>query len=543
MDTANLVEKTYTLTEVDNETEGSNALPAITSKITLRGGQGLNVTTTVERAEGAPEFRLLYIAEGGELALDGVTLQNGVFGASSSSEAINRGGNVRNDGMLTVDSASVIRSGRAVEGGGLYNGGEATLRNSSVSNNTTGSGRGGGIFNAGTLTLEGTSLTENFESEGAGFYNTGTLTMQGGRVESNTSPGTASAFVNAASGVAELRDVEVRDNGDDGGTANNFGELTLIEVVYQGNSDGISNFEEGTLTLVGSTVSGTGRNYGPGLSNEGTLRVESSTVSENALGGVVNSGTAEIISSTIRGSGDRDNDESADGVVNAEGGTLTLSESTVVGTNGNGVVNSGAAEITTSTIKDNGPFKDGVINNEGGTLILTRSLIDGNGSFGVVNGGAMTFTNNTVLNNYTGGVSNLETGTLDVAFSTIFGYGSGFITSIVNGAEQDAVTVFGTILDTETGFDCSSDALTSRGYNYFVNDKPCSFNQESDIVSESNPRNRVQDNGGPTLTAALKENSAAIDYIPADVCDVETDQRGVSRPQGEACDVGAFELE
>jgi hypothetical protein len=47
-------------------------------------------------------------------------------------------------------------------------------------------------------------------------------------------------------------------------------------------------------------------------------------------------------------------------------------------------------------------------------------------------------------------------------------------------------------------------------------------------------------NGGPTQTMALGAGSAAIDQVPAGEC-LPTDQRGVPRPQGAACDIGAFE--
>lgn len=52
----------------------------------------------------------------------------------------------------------------------------------------------------------------------------------------------------------------------------------------------------------------------------------------------------------------------------------------------------------------------------------------------------------------------------------------------------------------------------------------------------------LQDNGGPTETMALLPGSPALDVVPASgtVCP-SSDQRGVSRPQGAACDVGAYE--
>jgi len=51
----------------------------------------------------------------------------------------------------------------------------------------------------------------------------------------------------------------------------------------------------------------------------------------------------------------------------------------------------------------------------------------------------------------------------------------------------------------------------------------------------------LQDNGGPTWTHALLPGSSAIDAIPPANCPVDTDQRGVTRPQGNNCDIGAYE--
>ena len=64
----------------------------------------------------------------------------------------------------------------------------------------------------------------------------------------------------------------------------------------------------------------------------------------------------------------------------------------------------------------------------------------------------------------------------------------------------------------------------------------------------------LQDNGGPTPTHALLPGSPAIGAIPTADCTWDddgdpltsegpllTDQRGIARPQGSACDIGAFE--
>jgi len=51
----------------------------------------------------------------------------------------------------------------------------------------------------------------------------------------------------------------------------------------------------------------------------------------------------------------------------------------------------------------------------------------------------------------------------------------------------------------------------------------------------------LADNGDPTLTHALVPGSPAIDAAPNDAECPSEDQRGVSRPQGAQCDIGAFE--
>jgi hypothetical protein len=52
----------------------------------------------------------------------------------------------------------------------------------------------------------------------------------------------------------------------------------------------------------------------------------------------------------------------------------------------------------------------------------------------------------------------------------------------------------------------------------------------------------LADNGGPTQTMRLQPGSAAIDQVPASGAGCPaTDQRGVARPSGTACDIGAYE--
>ena len=85
-----------------------------------------------------------------------------------------------------------------------------------------------------------------------------------------------------------------------------------------------------------------------------------------------------------------------------------------------------------------------------------------------------------------------------------------------------------------------SGTITDGGHNI------CS--DASALFSRGSSRNNLDpllaplaDNGGLTPTMALLPSSPAIDAGDESACP-PTDQRGVTRPQGLACDIGAFEL-
>jgi hypothetical protein len=103
------------------------------------------------------------------------------------------------------------------------------------------------------------------------------------------------------------------------------------------------------------------------------------------------------------------------------------------------------------------------------------------------------------------------------------------------------------------------------GYN-ISDDDSCGFLAANNSLSSTDPLldpnglpaangspSGLQDNGGPTMTIALMEESSAIDAIPTGLngcaTDIIEDQRGVMRPQNgdsdgtSGCDIGAFEKE
>ena len=127
----------YPLTVVDNNTDGANGLPSITTPITINGNQ------SAIRRQGSEEFRIIYVASTGNLTLKQLSVENGLV---TGRWPQNTGGGIFNRGELTLKD-STISGNTADSGGGIYNDiSTATFTNSTISGNTA--DLGGGIYNS-----------------------------------------------------------------------------------------------------------------------------------------------------------------------------------------------------------------------------------------------------------------------------------------------------------------------------------------------------------------------------------------------------------
>lgn len=201
-------------------------------------------------------------------------------------------------------------------------------------------------------------------------------------------------------------------------------------------------------------------------------------------------------------------------------GTLTLMNSTVTGNSapgseGGGILSYGALTLTDSTVSGNSAGAGGGIRNYNGALTLTNSTVSGN--------------------------------------SAPSGSGGGIYLGLYDGLPEGILTVKSTLLaNNGAGGNCFlGGTTTSLGYN-LSDDNTCksAFTQPTDMNNKPtglDPKG-LQNNGGPTPTIALLAGSPAVDAIPVAICTdasahpVTTDQRGIARPQGPACDIGSFEL-
>ena len=121
-----------------------------------------------------------------------------------------------------------------------------------------------------------------------------------------------------------------------------------------------------------------------------------------------------------------------------------------------------------------------------------------------------------------------------------------------SAAAGDALTSFASVVALPLGGEtnCSVDPATvdSQGNNY-SDDGTCEFIGTGDRQSAGDPGlSALGANGGFAPTQVPQPGSPLIDAVPLDACQagsaagITTDERDVTRPQGDGCDIGAVEV-
>lgn len=185
---------------------------------------------------------------------------------------------------------------------------------------------------------------------------------------------------------------------------------------------------------------------------------------------------------------------------------------------GGGVYVLGDLTVTNSTIAGNSVENPGL--NMGGGIQAALDPADVDGSKAVLLNS--TITGNSVAAGGVGGgftIQNPTPGVVTVLTAT---------NTIVAGNTANGATDCGTV-------------ATVTSANNIRGDTSCMFTDAGSKQNTNPLLGPLADNGGQTDTMALPPNSPAIDAGTNVGCP-PTDQRGIPRPQGTSCDVGAFEL-
>jgi hypothetical protein len=293
----------------------------------------------------------------------------------------------------------------------------------------------------------------------------------------------------------------------------------------------------GTETIVGPaagvTVSGGGSTQVLNLASNTSASITGLTISDGNVsgngGGINNSGTLDLIDSTIAGS-------TASGV-------------------GGGMFNNGSGNATLincsiSGNTNNSNYGGGGIYNDG-TIALTASTITGN--YSVANGGGIyinygpaTLTNCTISGNSaagSGGGLQFYSGMVTINSCTVTGNSSGSYGGGFYAETNSTATLTNTIVAGNSATDGDDDIHGNASGTYNLigtgGSGGLSNGVDGNLVGVSNPDlGPLDDYGGPTETIPLLPGSPAINAGTSSGAPVE-DQRGLGRYG--SVDIGSFE--
>jgi predicted outer membrane repeat protein len=387
------------------------------------------------------------------------------------------------------------------------------------------------VINSGvTLTLNNITITKGYSNDNGGaVVNNGTLNVNN----------------------SKFLDNHTSTNGGSGGAIISVGPLNITnsEFAYNTAANGgalYPRFAGAVTTITGSQfhhneTTSTSDGWGGAILVWDGARVKL-TNSDLYLNKAKNGGAIHNMFSNsnieLQATKVRDNTATRDGGgIYADDTFITLNDVTISGnkaSGGGGLVNSRTnASITNTTFSLNQATDGGAIFSYAGSGTLANVTFSGNTAQD--EGGALLVnkTSFTIFHVTFSGNSAVEGG-------AIHHYGiSGANVTLKNSIVANSVS----------GGNCfnepaSAANLDSDGFNLST-DTTCTqfFNQSGDKNNQAALLNLLANNGGPTQTHLPSSNpkSPAIDNGTTAGCN-NRDQRGIQRPQGSSCDMGAVEV-
>ncbi len=239
------------------------------------------------------------------------------------------------------------------------------------------------------------------------------------------------------------------------------------------------------------------------------------------------------------------------GGLDYEGDSLTITHSTIANNLSGGFggaiwAGGSTTSIVNSTLSGNTAVAAGALLGGSGELTLTYSTVVQNG-FGEGSAPSCADDEGEVpaSTGHSGGQTSqqLTPGDAQLVLSA----------EATGAAAGDSLTSFGSVVALPLGGEtnCSVDpaSVDSQGYNY-SDDGTCEFIGTGDRQSAGDPGlSALGANGGFAPTQVPQPGSPLLDGVPLEACQagsaagITTDERDVTRPQGDGCDIGAVEVE
>lgn len=401
-------------------------------------------------------------------------------------------------GSVTIDGGGTIQlSGGNTVRVFFVNGGSLTLRNITVRNAWAGNAGGAIRVDVGQLVASDTTIQDSASTdEGAGIYSDfGGITLENVTVKGNHA-GTSGGGIYARGSFVFLTNVTISDNSSD--------------------------TSGGGITLDGAGLRWTGGElYGNYALSGGGLRIVNTIFTDARDARMTLVDVAS--NAAINGSGG--------GILLEAGPTLLIFRDGSISGNGaftgGGVMQSGIFEATNALFRQNNAFiRGGAVHAMDGVTTIENSTFVENGSADAGNpfGGGGIY--------HQGGSTTLQNVTMRANTSKA----GGNVFRAVGG-----LTLRNTLLSKASGVAASTNCNTTIGGSFnLADDSTCGFGVGRDGYPDLG-LGALADNGGPTETILPEPDSPAVDGGTTTGCPA-TDQRGASRPQGAACDVGAVEV-
>jgi CSLREA domain-containing protein len=276
-------------------------------------------------------------------------------------------------------------------------------------------------------------------------------------------------------------------------------------------------------------------NVGGGILNHGMLTITNSAINKNVGddgGGIYNRGTLAIMNSEIYGNTAK---EGGGGIYNDNGSWTFLMNVTFSGNSayqGGGMFNNGSSPTLTNVT-----FSGNLATYQGGgmySFISSPSLTN------------VTFSGNTA-NFVGGGMYNLYSDSHPTLTNVTFSGNSASVAGggmYNNGSSPTLINVI--IAGSPSGGDCMGSSLNPASSHNLIEgtgSNACGLTHgvNGDIIGFDPFLAPLGNNGGFTQTHGLLPPSKAINKGTNTDCSA-TDQRGMTRPQGGICDIGAYEF-
>ena len=451
--------------------------------------------------------------------------------------------------VLTLRGLTIV-NGRSTNGAGIYvSGGTANLIGVTFSNNvahgelipgrpSVSSGQGGGIFIlSGTVNLTNCVFVDNTaqgntngnggvvrssDGEGGAVFNGGVLNASQCLFSKNAAAGTQPDAVGQSGSLGR------------GGAIYNQGTISIVATTFTDNSASGGAGASAPQSF-GPTPASSGGNGGFGgggaiFHTTNALNLSTCTFARNsAFGGSGGAGgrwSGGMLFPSAPGNAGKGGD-SAGGAVFAQAGIINATNTTFYANQARGGF--GGVGGRTDTCNADGGLGGMGGNGSGGAIDLSAAVFQGI---------HVTAANNAAV----AGSGGPNGAGLNCAGNTyLLGNGLNGLAAGGGLANSNGLVLFAnSVLGQNSPENCAAAVLDGGGN--VSSDASGAFTNASSLINTDPLLGPLSDHGGPTLTMALLPGSVAIDRGASEICP-PTDQRGVVRPLGLACDSGAYEAD